>query len=291
MTLIHKSALFVGWRLHFNNIFLLWNCRGRISILSSWSQCQSHKHILVCRVLVGNYTTGQQGMKVPLWKMTKSDLIQWQIPSTHPHNSSHSMTLIHKSALFRDGVYTSTTFSYSAQELFSPVDHNGHKHYSWFDQGLSWELYNRTAGNESTPMRNVRKSDCEFSDRFHRHTHTIHHIPWRSYTKVHCSLGWRLHFNNIFLLCPRTILSSWSQWSQTYPGLQVRRVLVGNYTTGQQGMKVPLWKITISDTIQWQIPSTHPHNSLHSMTLKHILSIASLSLHDRPTSWRILSVI
>ena len=27
-----------------------------------------------------------------------------------------------------DGVYTSTTFSYSAQETFSPMDPNGHKH-------------------------------------------------------------------------------------------------------------------------------------------------------------------
>ena len=58
-----------------------------------------------------------------------------------------------------------------------------------------------------------------------------------------------------------TILSSWSQWSQTHPSMAVvARVLVGNYTTGQQGMKVPLWKMTKSDLIQWQIPSTHPHN-------------------------------
>ena len=218
-------------------------------------------------------------MKVPLWKMTKSDLIQWQIPSTHPHNSSHSMTLIHKSALFRDGVYTSNNiFIHCPRTILS----------SWSQwsqtypglQGLaSGTLYNRTAGNESTPTEKC-KNQIQFSDRFHRHTHTIHHIPWRPYTKVHCS-GMASTLQQHFLISAQELFSPVDHNGHKH--ILVCRVLVGNYTTGQQGMKVPLWKITISDTIQWQIPSTHPHNSLHSTTLKHILSIASLSLHDRPT--------
>ena len=223
-----------------------------------------HKHILVCRILVGNYTTGQHGMKVPLWKMTKSDWIQWQITSTHPHNSSHSMTLIHESSLFGDGVYTSTTFSYSAQETILSSWSQWSQTYPGL-QGLGWELYNRTAGNESTPMKNDKIRFNSVTDSIDTPTQFITFHD--AHTQKCTVRGWRLHFNNIFLLCPRTILSSWSQWSQTYPGSC--RVLVGNYTTGQQGMKVPLWKMTKSDLIQWQIPSTHPHNSSHSMTLIH----------------------
>ena len=166
-------------------------------------------------------------------------------------------------------LYTSTTFSYSARETFAPMDPNGHKHILVW-QDLGWELYNRTAGDESTSMKNDN-NQIQFSDSFQQHTHAQFITFQDAHTQKCTVRGWRLHSNNIFLLCPRTILSSWLQWSQTQPGLQglgweLYTRTTGNGSTPMKKDEIRLNSVTDSIDTPTQFITfhdAHTHTKVH----------------------------
>ena len=125
-------------------------------------------------------------------------------------------------------------------------------------QDLGWELYfNRTAGDESTPMKN---NDIRFNSVIDSIDTPTQFITFHDAHTQKCIVRqMESTFQQHFLSPPKNY--SLLVDHNGHKHILVCSVLVGNYTTGQQGMKVPLWKISISDTIQWQIPSTYPHNS------------------------------
>ena len=142
------------------------------------------------------------------------------------------------------------------------MDPNGHKHIL-VCRYLGWELYNRTAGDESTPMKN---NDIRYNSVTDSIDTPTQFITFHDAHTQKCTVrGWRVYTSTTFSYSAQELFSPVDHNGHKH--ILVCRVLVGNYTTGQQGMKVPLWKMTKSDLIQWQIPSTHPHNSSHSMTL------------------------
>ena len=141
-------------------------------------------------------------------------------------------------------------------------------------QGLGWELYNRTAGDESTPMKNDKIRFNSVTDSIDTPTQFITFHD--AHTQKCTVRGWRLHFNNIFLLCPRTILSSWSQWSQTHPGLQGLGWELYNRTAGNEStlMKNDKIRLQFSDRFHRHTHTIH-HIPWRSYTKVHCSGMAS----------------
>ena len=237
-----------GWRLHFNNIFLL--CPR--TILSSWSQwSQTYPGLQGLGWELYNRTAGNESTPM------KNDKIRFNSVTDSIDTPTHFITFhdahTQKCTVRGWRLHFNNIFLLRPRTILS----------SWSQwsqtypglQGLSWELYNRTAGNESTPMRNVKIRYNSVTDSIDTPTQFITFHD--AHTQKCTVRGWRLHFNNIFLLCPRTILSSWSQWSQTYPGLQglgweLYNRTAGNESTPMKNNDIRYHSVTDSiDTIHY----------------------------------------
>ena len=207
-------------------------------------------------------------MKVPLWRMTKSDLISVTDSIDTPtqfitlFNDAHTQ----KCTVRGWRLHFNNIFLLCPRTILS----------SWSQwsqtypglQGLGWELYNRTAGNESTPMKNDKIRFNSVTDSIDTPTQFITFHD--AHTQKCTVQGWRLHFNNIFLLCPRTILSSWSQWSQTI-----------SWFAGS-------WLGTIQqDNREWKYPYEKWRNQINSVTDSIDIPTQFITFHDAHTHTKV----
>ena len=135
-------------------------------------------------------------------------------------------------------------------------------------QGLSWELYNRTAGNESTPMKNDQIR-FKLSDRFHRqptqlgsHCHDAHTQKCIMFADgVYTSTTFSYSVHATYSLQLITMVTNISWFAGSLP--------LGTIQQDQQGMKVTPMK---NDKIRFNFVDRfhrhYPHNIIkHSMTL------------------------